>query len=149
MQWQENIDDLGDPDLAISGLRIWVFGFAYPTATSRIDAGILRAALHCATSASEIWMLPYLERPCLARWKKELLQAHSTLRGRATLVAVDHDMALSVEVKGGGHIEMKVDVDLVDAREKHELVLELDQTYLSPLINSLDRVLRRYEERSQ
>jgi len=78
----------------------------------------------------------------LERLHNELIPLHHSLRGRASLHSSEEWLNIDIEGDGNGHCPMQyVALSRHAPRTALESSLDLDQTYLPPVIEQLARIL--------
>jgi len=86
---QRELENLGEPDLQIAGLRVWIHGRQFPDATDYWDGNWLRATAYCIYPESTVRVHGSIihlgEIVGLLRSCERLYQ---TLEGRAALLSL-------------------------------------------------------------
>jgi len=142
------LERLGEPDLRIAGLRLWIHGRACPDATDYWDGNWLRATAWCSSPGATVRVhgsIVHLgELVGLLRGCERL---HETLTGRAELACIEPYLHVSLIAATGGHIRVDVSITPDHMAESHSFTDEFDQTYLPPVVAACRRILERYPVR--
>ncbi|MBM4385593.1 MAG: hypothetical protein FJ091_19765 [Deltaproteobacteria bacterium] len=145
---QRELEHLGDPDLEIAGLRVWVHGRQFPDATDYWDGNWLRVTGRCNYPGSSVRVHGSIihlgELVGLLRGCERLLQ---TLSGRAELACIEPNLRVELEAKTGGHIDVAISITPDHMTKKHSFNDAFDQTYLPPIISACKRILERFPVR--
>lgn len=125
-----------DPDLALSGFRLWVLGKPYGDAEDAYARDLLDFRTSVATPWSTIKASGVLSAAGLAGFSRDLTAIYETLAGEAVLEAPDGDaiLVLTLTMKPLGQVEAAVFLRLGPKQdEDHRIVWRLDQTFLESL----------------
>jgi hypothetical protein len=137
--------NLGEPAIKIAGLQIWVHGRQFPDANDYEDGNWLNITAHCGAAGSDVWINgPIIHLPEVYGLLVEAEQMNETLSGSATLDCIEPELQFSITVESLGHIKMKVDITPDNLNQEHIFIFEIDQSYLSGLINSCKSLLIKY-----
>jgi len=139
------IEQLGPPDLKLEGLQIWVHGRQFPDLDDYWDGNWLRVTAHCGGSgASVVASGSFIHLPELVSWRSGVEALLKNLSGEATLACMEPTLSVSLKAKSLGHIEMEVEITPDNMMQRHWFKFEIDQTYLTPLINQCQWILDEY-----
>jgi hypothetical protein len=141
-------EQLGNPDIKLAGLQIWVHGRRFPNATDYWDGNWLRITAHCGTHGADVWATgSILHVPDLVRWLAELEQLNRSLSGDANLVPLEPELRVKLAATQLGHISMEVEITPDNVTQEHRFRFELDQSYLEPVIESCRKIVDAYPVR--
>lgn len=140
------LEQLGDADLTICGLRLWVHGRQFPDATDYWDGNWLRVTAYCIYphSAVRIQNDSCVRLDELAGLLSGCERMYSTLSGKAELQCLEPFLAVELNALTNGHIGVTLSVTPDHFSETHEYKDAMDQSYLPGIINSCRSVLERF-----
>jgi len=140
------LEQLGDADLTICGLRLWIHGRQFPDATDYWDGIWLRVTAYCIypNSAVRIQNDPCIHLGELAGLLDGCERMYSTLSGKAELQCMEPALSVELVAGGSGHIGVNLSVTANHLAETHEYEDQLDQSYLPPIINSCHAILTKF-----
>ena len=145
---QRELENLGESDLQIAGLRVWIHGREFPDATDYWDGNWLRVTAYCTSPESNVRVhgsiIHLAEILGLLRGCERL---YETLTGRAELACIEPSLRVELEAETGGHIRVVVSITPDHMTEKHSFHDGIDQTYLPPIIAACRRILERFPVR--
>lgn len=140
----DELANLGDPDLEIAGLRLWVHGRQFPDSTDYWDGNWLRVTAYATSPGSRVRTHgSILHLSEVVQLKHGCERLYETLEGRAGLDCMEPDLDVEFTARGGGHIGVKVSINPDHLSESHEFLDEIDQTYLPGIIAACRRILER------
>lgn len=141
-------DELGDADVTVGGLRMWIHGWQFPDSDDFWDGNWLLATVVCMSDASRVVAKgPIIRRDELRSWREELLAMHAKVAGRAELKCLEPELHVAMDTDVAGHTSVEVSITPNVMNEKHEFRFDLDQSYLPAIASSLAKVLERYPSR--
>jgi len=140
------LEQLGDADLSIGGLRIWIHCRQFPDATDYWDGNWLRVTAYCIypDSAVRIQNEPCVRLDELAALLGGCERMYSTLSGQAELQCMEPYITVQLAASSNGHIGVKLSITPNNVTETHEYEDEIDQSYLPAIINSCQAILAKY-----
>ncbi|MFN3436686.1 MAG: hypothetical protein ACK41V_03260 [Acidovorax sp.] len=143
------LEQLGDADLTICGLRLWVHGRQFPAATDYWDGNWLRVTAYCIYphSAVRIQNDSCVRLDELAGFLSGCERMYSTLSGKAGLNCMEPYLAAELSALTNGHIGVSLSVTPDHCSETHEYKDEMDQSYLPEIINSCRAILEKFPVR--
>jgi hypothetical protein len=143
------LEQLGDADLTICGLRLWIHGRQFPDATDYWDGNWLRVTAYCIYphSAVRIQNDSCVRLDELAALLSGCERMYSTLSGNAELQCMEPYLAVELSASTNGHIGVKLSVTRDHCKETHEYEDEIDQSYLPGIINSCQAILAKFPMR--
>jgi len=141
-EWKEN---LGNPDIKLAGLQIWIHGRQFPGAEDYWDGNWINVTVHCGANDASVWVngnvihLPEIEQ--LMTGAKTL---YKELKGKAELPCMEPELSVVLEAKSLGQIEMVVNITPDNLLQSHRFTFEIDQSHLPKLIADCDTILKKY-----
>ena len=144
------IEELGEPDLSICGLRIWIHGRQFPDSTDYWDGNWLRVTAYCMYphSAVRIQNDACVRLDELAGLLAGCERMYSTLSGKAELNCMEPHISVEFSASVNGHIGVKLSVTPDHINETHEYEDQIDQSYLPAIISSCQAIIARYPIRA-
>ena len=86
-------EKLGEPDIAIAGLQIWVHGRQFPDQEDYWDGNWLNVTVHCGAKGSSVWtsgnIIQLHEIAHLSAGAKDL---YNYLKGKAELPCIEPEL---------------------------------------------------------
>lgn len=141
-------ESLGEPDLQISGLRIWVHGRQFADSTDYSDGNWLRVTAYCEYPGSSVRasgsIIHLGEIVGLLRGCEQL---HETLQGEAALACLEPNLRAELTAESGGRIAVVLNITPDHLTESHEFRDGFDQTYLPPIISACRTLLEKFPVR--
>ena len=142
--------DLGEPDLRIGPLVVWIHGRQFPSASDYWDGNWLRATAHCGSGGAEVTTSgSILHVPELLGWLNACESLNRDLTGEANLETIEPMLKVRLAGKSQGHLRLEVEITPDNVTQSHWFAVDLDQSYLSPLIAQLRRVLEAFPVRGE
>jgi hypothetical protein len=143
-------EPLRPPDLHITGLWLWVHGRQFPMADDYWDGNWLQVTVYCGAPGASVWVTgPILHVPELAHFLRGVEAIHASLQGEATLSCIEPALAVKLITERLGHITMVVDITPDHLSQTHRFTFTIDQSYLPPVIDSCQTILRQYPVKGQ
>jgi len=142
--------DLGEPDLKLARLSIWVHGRQFEETQDYWDGNWLRATVHCGSQASDAWAQgAILHLGELTAWLGQLIRLNEKASGEAELSCVEPNLWVKVSLGqlGKGLLEVRIAQDHLT--EDHRFTCEIDQSYLPEAVSALNRLLQHYPLRGK
>jgi hypothetical protein len=141
----QDIERLGEPDLRVAGLSLWVHGRAYETATDYWDGNWIRVTASCRypgawTSAEGT----ILHLPAVMRLLGGCEKVFETLEGNATLACMEPYLEVEIRSTGSGHLAVRISITPDHLTQSHSYIDELDQTFLPAIIAGCRSILAKY-----
>jgi len=141
-----DLEALGDADIAIGPLRIWIHGREFESSQCYWDGNILRITAYCSSPhASAFVPGSILHVRDLQAWRDAVAVLYDGMTGTAELSPLEPDLSASIELKDGrGELRITITPESFEGDELHRFAVEMDQSYLPALIRCLDKVLAEY-----
>lgn len=142
-------EQLGEPDIQLGGLALWIHGREFPESEDYWDGNFVMVTACCRAEGARVWAQgPILHLGELAAWAVALKHIHQTLSGSADLNCMEPNLRVHVSVDGAGHLSVNVCITPNHLEQKHEFDLRLDQSHLPSFLASCERVLDRFPVRN-
>lgn len=140
----EGYEKLGNPDIRLGPLKIWVHGFEYADNFDANDGDWLRASVHCGEKGAQVFVTGSILRLSeLLEWLSQLEAMNSNLSGSANLDCIEPELKVEMESESLGHICTKVVITPDHLTQFHSFEFDLDYSYLSPLIAEIKKIQDR------
>jgi hypothetical protein len=140
-----NPESSRDADLAISGLRIWIEGRAFPKSEDYWDGNFLHVTATWAQGETTVTVRgPIIHLGELARLLDECEKLYASLSGQAELKCIEPNLGIVLKAKSLGHIDVRIQLTPDHMRESHEFHDSMDQTYLPAIVTSCTRIFEKY-----
>jgi hypothetical protein len=146
----ESLAHLGDPDLRIGGLKVWIHGREFPEAVDYWDSNWLTVTACYRTEGS--WVIAagsFIHCSELSQLLEELENLYSSLKGTATLPTMEPNLKVRLNGNGRGGIELAVSITPNHLIQTHDFHGQIDQTDLPPIIASCRGILATYPIKGQ
>jgi hypothetical protein len=144
------VNQLGEPDVQLKGLQIWIHGRQYPNEQDYWDGNWLNVTAHCGSHGANVWTSgPILHVPDLVRWLVALEEMKQSMSGGANLVSMEPELSVELKMKQLGQVGMRVEITPDHMSEEHSFEFELDQTYLPNLIDEVRKVTAQFPMRGK
>ena len=142
-------EQLGPPSLRLAFLQIWVHGRQFPDAMDRSDGNWLNVVAHCGGDGASVWATgAILDTVALSRFRDDLDRIYRTLVGEAVLESDEPNIKAHVKSSDkAGHLRIRIELTPDHLLQGHWFEFEADQTYLPPLIDQLDTILKTFPVR--
>ena len=138
-------EQLGDPDIKISGLEIWIHGRQFPDTEDYWDGNWLRVTVHCSADSSSVWANgTFIHLPELYGWYESTLELNDSLKGSAHLDCMEPNLSAIIKAKSLGQLTMEVNITPNHLEQEHKYLFELDQSYLPGFLSGCKKVLEKY-----
>jgi hypothetical protein len=138
-------EHLGEPDIKLDGLQIWIHGRQFPNEEDYWDGNWLNVTAHCGSHGADVWTSgPILHVPDIARWLDSLEWMNKSLSGEADLVSLEPELVVELKMDSPGKILMRVEITPDHMTQEHNFQFEIDQSYLVGLIESCRKILAKY-----
>src|SRR4051794_9320357 len=111
----------------------------------RWDGNWLNVVGHCGGDGASVWSTgAILDTLALSRFRDDLDRIYRTL---AEAVLESHEPKIKVHIKSSdkaGHLRIRVELTPDHLLQGHWFEFEADQTYLPPLIDQSDTILKTF-----
>jgi hypothetical protein len=139
------VEQLGDPDIKLAGLSIWVHQRQFPEAEDYDDANWLIITACCEASGATVRTSgPIIHLSEIYRLLKGCEQMSDSLSGVAELGCMEPELDLKLKMLKNGQIKMEVKISPSHLTQTHWFRFEIDQSYLPKLIRDCRKALDKY-----
>ena len=141
--------ELGEPDLKVSGLQVWVHGRQFPDATDVDDGNWLRITAHCGGIGASVWVGgSIIETTDFLIWGKQCAKLLAGKADRAALVTIEPELSAAIHSPDPlGHYKLEVEITPDHLSQHHAFEFEIDQSFLTNLIRQCEQIGRKYPAR--
>jgi hypothetical protein len=141
-RWKE---ELGDPDIKIGGLRIWIHGRESPDSKDYWDANWVNVTVECQAQGSSVFTSgTIIHMSEISHFLSGAEKIHKALKGVAEMPCMEPYLSVKLEAGELGHIKISVDITPDHLQQKHNFIFETDQSYLLGLISDCKVALEKY-----
>jgi hypothetical protein len=139
-------ENLGEPDIKMGGLQIWVHGRQYPDADDYWDGNWLNVTAHCGASGASVWTSGAIFSTYdIKKWLDHSEEMNRTLNGDANLVSLEPELVVEMKMESRGHIAMRVEITpIYDGTQGHFFEFSLDQSFLPDHIQRCHKLMTRF-----
>lgn len=139
------IDGLGEPDIKLAGLKLWVHGYQFRDSNDCWDGNWLNATAICSEGGSSVLVQGHFIRTDeIAQWQSAVEKLGVELTGEASLRCMEPYIAVTLKAVSLGAVEMEVQITPNLLTQDHKFRFEIDQSYLQPLSSQCARVLQAF-----
>ncbi len=139
------IKQLGDPDIKLAGLSIWIHQRQFPEAEDYDDGNWLIITACCEASGATVWTKgPIIHLSEIYRLMKGCEQMSDSLSGEAQLGCMEPELDLTLKMLKNGRIKMEVEISPAHLTQTHWFRFDIDQSYLPKLIRDCRKALDKY-----
>lgn len=136
---------LGEPDLTIAGLRVWIHGRQFPDSSDYWDANWLQVTACCVYPTSAVTTQgPIIHLGEVLDFQQSCQKMYDTLSGKAELTRTELELLVSMEAGAGGHISLEIAITPNTVFEEHIYRDSIDQSYLPPILDASKSILNAY-----
>lgn len=144
----QDIEQMGEPDLRVGGLSLWIQGRADEDSTDYWDGNWLRVTAFCrypgAWTSTDGTILHLREVTGLLTGCERV---YETLTGSAALDCLEPNLKVEINSTGGGHFAVRISITPDQMTQTHSYADELDQTFLPLIIAACRCILAKYPVR--
>lgn len=135
-----------DPDLVLSGFRLWVTGKPYSDVEDDYGQDLLSFETTVETLRSTVRGGGTLSAARLAGFNRDLASIVDTLVGEAVLEADEGgtQLVLTLSMRPLGQVDAALSMRIGYGEEDHRITWCLDQTYLDPLARQVRALTKTY-----
>jgi hypothetical protein len=139
------VERLGEPDLDLAGLKLWVHGYQFQDADDYWDGNWLRATAVCsANGASVLVSGPFIRNTEIQDWQRAVDVLYMKPEGQAALECMEPGLAVTLKAASLGSVEMNVEITPDHLTQEHKFNFSIDQSYLSRLSSQCARLLENF-----
>lgn len=139
------VDKLGEPDLNIAGLKLWIHGYQYRDADDYWDGNWLDATAICSANGATVRVHgAFIRNDEIANWQRAVEKLGVAREGEAKLECMEPEIGVTLTAKSLGAIEMEVRITPDNLTQDHSFKFAIDQSYLEPLSSKCARLLHAF-----
>lgn len=140
-----NTDDLGEPDLEIAVLRLWVHNRQFPASDDYWDGNWLNVTAECRSPGTCVHANgPIVHLGEIQTLLEQLEVLYRSLHGEARLECMEPNLDVSLRALTGGHVEVTISLTPNQLTESHTYTEHLDQTFLPSIIAECKAILGKF-----
>lgn len=133
---------LGEPDLRIGDLRLWVHG--PDVVDTRPYEDWLRVTAHCGGAGASVWVSGEIVRyQDLREWVDQTEALYRNLAGFARLSPLEPNLSVALSVDRTGGVAASVEITPDHMNQQHRFSFVLDQSYLPDFLAQGRKLFRR------
>lgn len=133
---------LGEPDLQIGDLQLWVHGPEVVDPQPYEDW--LRVTAHCGGLGTSVWVSGEIIRlHDLREWLGQTEALYRNLAGFARLDPLEPNLSVALSVDHTGAVAASVEITPDHMNQQHRFSFSLDQSYLPAFLAQGRKLLRR------
>jgi hypothetical protein len=128
------LNQLGEPDLDLAGLKLWVHGYQYGEADDFWDGNWLNAIAICSENGASVLVQgAFIRTTEIDDWGRAIEKLGTNLKGEARLECMEQELSVTLKAKALGAVEMEVQITADQLTQEHKFTFYVDQSYLAPL----------------
>lgn len=140
---------LGEPDLDLAGLKLWVHGYQFPNADDYWDGNWLNATAICSSTGATVQVHGFFVRTDeISEWQSAVDKLDADLKGEAKLACMEPYISVTLTAGSLGAIAMEVKITPDHLNQEHRFEFSIDQSYLARLSSQCARILHAFPLRS-
>ena len=149
MPRRDQSQHLGEPDLKLGGLQLWVHGLENPGAEDPSDLDWLRATVRCDAEGASVHVHgAFLTAADISGFGRRCRALHDGMLATATLEPYEPALRIDLRrVDRLGHFVAQVDITPDHLAQSHRFEFELDQTDLPGLARGCSAIVARLPRR--
>ena len=139
------IDELGEPDIKLAGLKLWFHGYQFRDSHDYWDGNWLNATAICTEGGASVLVQgAFIRTDEIMQWQSAVEKLGVELAGEASLQCMEPNIAVTLKAMSLGAVEMEVQITPNQMAQDHKFRFEIDQSYLQPLSSQCARVLHAF-----
>jgi len=141
-----NLEDLGQPNLSVLGLSIWIHSREYENLSDYWDGNWLTVTILCAAEGAKVTAHGSILRVTeINEFYNQLIELDKSLTGAAEIDCIEPNFALKVNSKGSlGELEMDINITPNHLTQEHSFTFKIDQSFLKKLLSQCKGILTKY-----
>ena len=136
-----------EAEISLGPLKIWVLGRQFPDHQDFWDGNWLNVTAKCVGVGSRVEVSgAFIHLTELKKWMEDLRGFYSKLEGSVELPVMEPTLTVKITTRKSmtGRLKCEIGITGEYIAERHNYLLEIDQSYLPGLISQLATVLRVY-----
>ena len=139
------VAELGEPDIDVAGLNLWVHGYQFQSADDYWDGNWLNATAICSSKGASVQVQGYFIRTDeISDWQRTVDKLGIDLKGAAKLACMEPYISVTLTAGSLGAIVMEVQITPDHLTQEHRFEFLIDQSYLTLLSSQCARLLHAY-----
>jgi len=140
-----NIENLGEPDLHLLGLKLWIPSRQFADSTDYWDGNWVYVTACCSAPFSQVYAQgSFLHLSELQHWLEQLKLLHKNSKGVAEMDCMEPNFYARIELNSLGTGTLVVKLTPNHLSQKHEVEFEIDQSYLPKAIKDIEEIMKTY-----
>lgn len=142
---KDTAQNLGEPDIKIAGLAIWIHGREFPDSKEYWDVNWLNVTVCCGAQGASVkadGSIIFLSE--ISELLSGVEGLYNGSNSEVRMACIEPYLAVTFKAETLGHIKMSVDITPDHLSQKHNFVFEIDQSYLPQLISECKTVLKEW-----
>jgi hypothetical protein len=136
------VDELGEPNVHLAGLKLWVHGYKYRDANDYWDGNWLNATAICSGNDATVLVRgAFIRTDEISNWMHAVEKLLAEMEGEAKLACMEPEIGVTLEARPLGAVEMEVQITPDQLTQEHRFAFAIDQSYLQPLASQCARLL--------
>lgn len=138
-------NQLGEPDLELAGLKLWIHGYQYRDVDDYWDGNWLSATAFCSENGATVLINgSFIRTTEIDDWQRAVEKLRTRLEGEARLECMEPELAVTLKGASLGAVEMQVEITPDHLTQEHKFTFSIDQSYLDPLSTQCARLLQAF-----
>jgi hypothetical protein len=139
---------LGEPQVRLAGLKLWVHGYQYRDGGDVDDANWLNATAICSENGASVTVSgAFIRTDEMHAWQRAVEALAGSLAGTARLACMEPELAVTLAARPLGAVDMEVRITPDPLTQEHRFTFAIDQSYLAPLASQCAHVLEMFPVR--
>jgi len=141
-----NIENLGQPNLSVLGLSIWIHSREYENLSDYLDGNWLTVTIHCTAEGAKVTTHGSIMRVTeINDFYNQLIELDKSLTGAAEINCIEPNFALKVSSHGSlGELQMDIRISPNHLTQEHSFTFKIDQSFLKKLLSQCKDILNKY-----
>jgi len=136
------LNKLGEPDITLAGLKLWVHGYQFRDSEDRWDGNWLSATAICSEGGASVLVRGnFIRTDEIAEWLSAVEKLELNFTGEARLPCMEPNLAVTLKGSPLGAIEMDVRITPDQVTQDHRFTFTIDQSYLKSLSSQCSLLL--------
>lgn len=138
-------NELGEPDVDLSGLKLWIHGYQFRDADEYWDANWLNATAICSANGASVRVHgAFIRTDEIAAWQSAVETLAANLEGEVRLQCMEPEISVTLKARPLGAVEMEVQITPDNLAQEHKFTFPIDQSYLRPLASQCAHLLQSF-----
>ncbi len=140
---------LGEPDLKIMGLSMWVHNREFENAQDADDGNWLNVTAHCQAPGASVWAQGAIVMVTdILSFRDQCAAMRAGSSTSATMESHEPNLKVALQAMDSmGHIGVRVEISPEHDSQFHRIDFEYDQSYLPNIIRELAAIVEKFPVR--